>query len=100
MSAQYFYGTASKRARKRWDSPVPRDPRGTPAIGRIAKILVGQGHGFIRVRGDRNVFFHRGDLHEGTSFNELVVGDTVAFELLEDSISGARALRVQRRHRR
>lgn len=61
------------------------------------KLLFGQGHGFIRLPDDREIFFHRSDVREGTSFNDFVVGDTVAFELLEDAVSGARALRVRRR---
>ncbi len=65
------------------------------ATGRIAKILVGQGHGFVRLR-DRKVFFHRSDARGGTAFNELQVGDRVTFELLDDPVSGARALDVRR----
>ena len=75
----------------------PIAPRGTPATGRIAKLMVGQGHGVIRSRNDREVFFHRSDMGEGTTFNDLRVGDVVAFELLDDQVSGARALRLERR---
>jgi cold shock CspA family protein len=75
----------------------PIAPRGVPATGRIAKLMVGQGHGVIRSRNDREVFFHRSDLGEGTTFNDLRVGDVVAFELLDDQVSGARALRLERR---
>jgi cold shock CspA family protein len=35
-------------------------------------------------------------LCEGTAFQDLAVGDRVTFELLEDAISGPRALRVER----
>jgi cold shock CspA family protein len=59
------------------------------------KLFTGQSHGFIRTRSGRDVFFHRGDVEEGTSFNDLAVGDGVAFELLEDAVSGARAVRVR-----
>jgi cold shock CspA family protein len=59
----------------------------------------GQSHGFIRLADDREIFFHRSDVCEGTSFNALVVGESVTFELHEDIISGARALRVKRRRR-
>lgn len=72
----------------------PTDPRGKPATGRIAKILFGQGYGFIRLRDDREVYFHRSDSQDGTAFNDLQVGDVVTCELLEDAVSGARALRV------
>ena len=75
----------------------PIAPRGTPATGRIAKLMVGQGHGVIRSRNDREVFFHRSDMGEGTTFNDLRVGDVVNFELLDDQVSGARALRLERR---
>jgi cold shock CspA family protein len=63
------------------------------------KLLTGQNHGFIRLAGKREVYFHRSDLEEGTAFNDFTVGDAVIFELLEDAVSGARALRVKRRRR-
>ena len=101
MSAEYFYGTGQKRVPKRTGKPSrPNDPRGKPATGRITKILVGQGYGFICLRDGREIYFHRGDLREGTAFNDLRVGDTVTFELLEDSVSGARALRLVRAKKR
>jgi cold shock CspA family protein len=96
MSGEYFYGVGRKGRVKGAANPARHDPRGTPATGRIAKLLVGQGNGFIRVH-DREVFFHRGDLREGTAFNDLRIGDSVSFELLDDPVSGARALRVMRR---
>jgi cold shock CspA family protein len=63
-------------------------------------LFIGQGHGFIRLANARDVFFHRSDLHEGVSFNDLAVGDTVRFDLLEDDVSGPRAIQVARRPRR
>jgi cold shock CspA family protein len=63
-------------------------------------LLVGQGHGFIRLASGREVFFHRSDVHQGTSFNALAVGDRVTFELLEDHVSGPRALCVELRRPR
>ena len=72
----------------------PNEPRVTPTSGRIARILIGQGHGFIRLRDGREIYFHRGDVRNGTAFNDLRIGDTVALEVLEDLVSGARALRV------
>jgi|SRR5579872_1114087 len=79
-------------------APVVRaaERRGTPTSGRIIALVLGQGHGFIRPRNDLKVFFHRSDLCEGTAFQDLAVGDRVTFELLEDAISGPRALRVER----
>ncbi len=73
----------------------PEGPRGIASSGRIIKLMIGQGHGFIRLANHREVFFHRSDVSEGTSFNELAVGDSVTFELVEDRISGSRALRVE-----
>jgi cold shock CspA family protein len=74
----------------------PNERRGTPSSGRIVTLMLGQGHGFIRLTSTRQVFFHRSDLCEGTSFHDLAVGNRVTFELLEDAISGPRALRVER----
>lgn len=78
----------------------PAERRGTPSSGRIIALLLGPGHGFIRPTSHLKVFFHRSDLCEGTSFQELAVGDRVTFELLDDAISGPRALRVERRRSR
>jgi cold shock CspA family protein len=71
-----------------------------PSAGRIVTLFIGQGHGFIRLSNGRDVFFHRSDVREGTSFNAFAVGDAVTFELLEDHISGPRALRIERRQAR
>lgn len=75
----------------------PEDRRGEPATGRIVKLLVGQGHGFIRLTNNREIFFHRSDVNNGSRFNEFHVGDAVTCELFDDPVSGARALRVTRR---
>ncbi|HJZ73673.1 MAG TPA: cold shock domain-containing protein [Vicinamibacterales bacterium] len=75
----------------------PPEPRGVPGTGRIVTLFIGQGYGFIRPASGREVFFHRSDVQEGTSFNAFAVGDSVTFELLEDLVSGPRALRVERR---
>jgi cold shock CspA family protein len=82
--------------------PEARPPErcGVPSTGRIVTLFVGQGHGFIRLANAREVFFHRSDVREGISFNDLAVGDTVRFDLLEDDVSGPRAIQVTRRLRR
>jgi cold shock CspA family protein len=77
----------------------PPERRGVASTGRIVELRTGQGHGFIRIAGGREIYFHRSDLEEGTSFNDFAVGQAVTFELLEDRVSGARALRVKRRRR-
>jgi cold shock CspA family protein len=58
----------------------------------------GQAHGFIRTKQGREIFFHRADVPEGM-FNSLEEGDEMAFELVEDAVSGARALHVTRARR-
>jgi hypothetical protein len=77
----------------------PAERRGPTARGRIVNLRVGQSHGFIRLADRREIYFHRSDLDEGTSFNDFAIGDVVTFELLEDTVSGARALRVRLRGR-
>src|SRR5262249_53399550 len=93
-------GAFRKRAPTRppaWSSSRPAERRGDPSTGRIVKLLIGQGHGFIRLARGREIFFHRSDVQEDTSFNDLAVGDAVTFELLDDAVSGPRALHVKRR---
>jgi hypothetical protein len=77
----------------------PAEQRGAASTGRIVKLLIGQSHGFIRLADSREIYFHRSDLEEGTSFNDFTIGEVVSFELLEDAVSGARALRVRQRRR-
>jgi cold shock CspA family protein len=94
MSDEYFYikGQHMKRSGK---PSRPDPPGGRPTKGRITNILRGQSHGFIRATDGREVFFHRGDAEEG-AFNDLAVGHAVSFELVEDAVSGPRAMRVTR----
>lgn len=101
MSREYFYGTmrAARPSVASGKLSRPADLRGTPATGRIVKLFVGQSHGCIRLANERDVFFHRADLAEGTAFNDLQVGDAVMFQLFEDAVSGARGLHVTRRRR-
>ena len=75
----------------------PTERVGTPAHGRIIRLLVGQSYGFIRGPRGREVFFHRADVGDATAFNALSVGDTVDFQLIDDAVSGARAIGVKRR---
>ena len=49
----------------------------------------------IRDKDGRQVFFGRADL-SGVTFNALAVADPVAFELIEDQISGPRGVRVRK----
>jgi cold shock CspA family protein len=68
---------------------------GRRMTGRIVGLSYGNSTGFIRAADGRRVFFHRVDV-ESVSFNVLEVGDTVAFDLVEDRLSGQRALRIRR----
>jgi cold shock CspA family protein len=92
-------GAARKTAPARQPAAKPPERRGVPRTGRIVTMVLGQGHGFIRLPSHRNVFFHRSDVRDGTSFSELSEGQSVRFELLEDEVSGPRALHVERRKR-
>ena len=71
------------------------DQSGQPMAGRILRLSRGQGHGYIRASRYREVFFHRADT-DG-HFNTLDVGDDVTFELLDDRLSGARAIHVRKK---
>lgn len=97
MRGEYFYGHITT-ARARAVKPArPIERRGVPDTGLIVRLFTGQGHGFIRRANDAEVFFHRSDVEEGTSINDFRVGDRVAFERLDDLVSGARARGVRRR---
>jgi cold shock CspA family protein len=73
----------------------PAERSGVPDRGRIVKLYVGQGYGFIRLADDRDIYFHRADMEAGTSFNDCRIGDTVGFDRIDDVISGARARSVR-----
>jgi cold shock CspA family protein len=79
---------------------LPTAAAGRPAVGKIVRLFVGQAYGFIRLRSGLQVFFHRSDLQEVNKFNLLQIGDSVAFEVIDDPVSGARAIRVARRSSR
>ena len=74
----------------------PAERHGVPDDGRIVKLYIGQGYGFIRRANEREIYFHRGDLEDGTSINDCQIGDRVRFERVEDLVSGPRARCVQR----
>jgi cold shock CspA family protein len=82
------------KQRSKPGQPLPE--RGRAQTGRIVRITRGQGQGYIRVKEDgRNVFFDRRDLLN-VGFNDLEVGDSVAFELIDDKFSGPRGVLVRR----
>jgi hypothetical protein len=92
----FYSRTMTENRRRAAIAGRPEGRRGAPATGRIVKLLVGRGHGFIRLADDREAYFHRSDLEEGASINDFTLGDTVSFEHLDDTVSGPRALRVRR----
>ena len=93
----YIFGRAQPGATRRGGARErPAERRGVPDRGRIVKLYIGQGYGFIRPGDERDIYFHRGDLEEGTSINDYQVGDLVSFERVEDLISGPRAHCVRR----
>jgi cold shock CspA family protein len=73
--------------------PLPE--RGRPRTGDVLRIARGQAQGYIRLEDGRDVFFDRRDLID-VGFNDLDVGDSVAFELIDDRFSGPRAVLVRR----
>lgn len=93
---EYMRGAVQKTAPPRnLAARRPAEAHGIPSVGRIATLFIGQSYGFIRLANRREVFFHRSDLSNGVSFNKFAVGDTVTFELLEDRVSGPRAVQVE-----
>jgi hypothetical protein len=95
MMGQYFFGHVTPR-KARLHGGRPAERRGQDATGRILKLFVGQGYGFIRVASDYDVYFHRADIQAGTSINDFVIGDPVVFELIGAPVSGPPAQRVRR----
>ena len=67
--------------------------RGPHANGRITELTHGRLCGLIRASNGLGVFFHGRDLN-GARYNDLEVGLGVTFELIDDPISGPRAVRI------
>ena len=59
-------------------------------VGRIKSVQRGQGTGYIRNQAGRDFFFHKGDV-VNKGYNDLEVGIGVNLDVIDDSISGARA---------
>jgi cold shock CspA family protein len=82
--------------RRQAKAAQPQEVRGRPSTGRIATITRGRGDGFIRERSGERLYFNRRDVI-GQGFNDLDVGDAVTFEVIEDHVSGHRAIRVAKK---
>jgi cold shock CspA family protein len=76
-----------------WNSDIA-PKRGPETTGRISELSRGRSCGVIKTRDGRNVFFHGRDL-EGAKYNDVEVGGAVSFELIDDRVSGPRAMRVR-----
>jgi cold shock CspA family protein len=63
--------------------------------GVVVRIVRGQSHGYIRATGYRAVFFHRMDVAD-RAFNDLAIGDRLAFRVIDDPVSGPRAIHVRK----
>jgi cold shock CspA family protein len=63
-------------------------------VGHVKSVQRGQGTGYIRDEAGREFFFHKGDV-VNKRFNDLEVGATVRFDVIEDAISGARAIQIK-----
>jgi cold shock CspA family protein len=68
--------------------------RGRATEGRIVQLSHGRLCGIIRAADGQSVFFHGRDL-DGSRYNDLHVGGSVSFELIDDAISGPRAAMVR-----
>jgi cold shock CspA family protein len=75
-------------------SPQIPPAHGSKAKGRIAELSRGRSCGVIRASDGQRVFFHSRDL-EGAKYNDMEVGASVLFELIDDPVSGPRATRVR-----
>ena len=62
--------------------------------GRITRLLRGRACGFIRASDGQAVFFHAHDI-EGAKYSDVEVHGAVDFDLIEDLVSGPRAVRVR-----
>jgi cold shock CspA family protein len=80
-----------------WNSAATPS-QGRATTGRITELSHGRLCGLILASDGLIVFFHGRDL-EGVKFNDMQVGGSVSFELIDDRISGPRAARVRVAHR-
>ena len=61
--------------------------------GKIKRVFVGRGFGFIRDEYGRDIYFHRSDVKDG-SFEKLKEGQQVEFEVERDP-KGYRAVNIR-----
>ena len=63
------------------------------ATGTVKKVVADRGFGFITADDAKDYFFHRDSLDSSLSFDRLVGGEKVEFDI-EQSPKGPRATRV------
>lgn len=76
--------------------PTLKVVHGRETSGRVTQLSRARLCGQIRARDGQSVFFHRSDL-DGLRYADLEVGAQVLFELVDDAISGPRAIRIRPR---
>lgn len=98
MNRKLAFGTLVPRTAPLFNiAGRPPERPGLPSVGRIATLRIGKSHGYIRLANGRDIFFHRSDVRAGVSFNGFTPGDSVTFQLIDDQVSGPRAVQVQPR---
>jgi cold shock CspA family protein len=73
--------------------PSFTEKRGRVMAGRITQLSRGRFCGVIRASDGQDVYFHGRDLERAT-YNEVEIGGSVTFELIDDRVSGPRAGRI------
>jgi CspA family cold shock protein len=63
------------------------------ATGTIKKVVADRGFGFITAEDEKEYFFHRDGLDSSLTFERLIGGEKVEFEI-EQSPKGPRAAKV------
>ena len=64
------------------------------ATGTIKKVVSDRGFGFITADDEKEYFFHRGGLDSSLTFERLIGGEKVEFDI-EQSPKGPRASKVR-----
>ena len=62
--------------------------------GRITRLARSRNCGFIRAAKGRDIFFHATDV-QGAKYDDLEDGLAVKFTLIDDQVSGPRAVQVR-----
>lgn len=63
-------------------------------VGYVRRLVLNKNFGFIESNGQDDIFFHKEDCGEGTSYNSLIVGEKVEF-LMDETPKGPRARDVE-----